>query len=102
MKLINEQLQQSGRDFTDALLISISVFAVYGSERDAPSDHVHPQSPLAKAQDLDFYGKKRFVHTHMQTLYLVVEQTGGLESIKPYGLADTRALRVYQLLASTV
>lgn len=92
MKLINEQLQQSGRDSIDALLISISIFAVRGSERHAANDHVHPQSPLAKTRDLDFYVSKRFVHAHMQALYLIVEQTGGLESIKLYGLADLLAL----------
>jgi hypothetical protein len=92
IKLVNEQLQQCGRDSTDALLLSISVLAVYGSERNAKTEHVHPQSPLATAQNLDFYGRKRFVPAHMQALYLVTQQTGGLESIKLYGLADTLAL----------
>lgn len=55
-------------------------------------DHAHPQSPLAKTQNLDFYGKKRVVPAHKQASYLLVRQTGGLESIKMYGLADTLAL----------
>jgi hypothetical protein len=90
--LVNKRLHKCGRDSIDALLISISVFAVYGGERDAAMEHAHPQSPLAKAQNLEFYGKKRFVPAHMQALYLLVRQTGGLESIKMYGLAHTLAL----------
>jgi hypothetical protein len=91
-ELINKRLHKCGRDSVDALLISVSVLAVYGGERDTAMKHAHPQSPLAKAQNLDFYGKKRFVPAHMQALYLLVRHTGGLESIKMYGLADTLAL----------
>jgi hypothetical protein len=90
--LVNKRLHKCGRDSIDALLISIAVFAVYGGERDAAMEHAHPQSPLAKAQSLEFYGKKRFVPAHMQALYLLVRQTGGLESIKMYGLAHALAL----------
>jgi hypothetical protein len=91
-ELVNKRLHKCGRDSIDALLISISVLAVYGGERDAGMEHIHPQSPLAKAQNLEFYGKKKFVPAHMQALYLLVRQTGGLESIKMYGLAHTLAL----------
>jgi hypothetical protein len=55
-------------------------------------EHTHPQPPLAKAQNLDFYGKKRVVPAHKQALYLLVRQTGVLESVEVYGLADTLAL----------
>ena len=74
------------------LLISVSVLAVHGSECDAAMEHAHPQPPLAKAQNLDSYGKKRVVPAHKQALYLLVRQTGVLESIKMCGLADTLAL----------
>jgi hypothetical protein len=91
-ELINKHLRKCGRDSIDALLISICVLAVFGSERGAAMEHAHPQSPLAKVQNLDFYGKTRFVPMHMQALYLLVRQTGGLESIEMYGLADALAL----------
>jgi hypothetical protein len=91
-ELINKRLHKCGRDSIDALLISVSALAVHGSERDTGMEQAHPQSPLAKVQNLNFYGKRRFVPVHMQALYLLVRQTGGLESIKMYGLADTLAL----------
>ena len=92
MTLINEQLQHPESFPSDALLVSILVLAVHGPKPDAMYEHSHPRSPLATTQNLDFYGNMTFVAAHMQALYILVKQRGGLDAIDMHGLADTIVL----------
>jgi hypothetical protein len=83
---------------SDALLISILILAAHGpaegltTDCELDSEPSHPPSPLARAQNLDFYGSLGFVPAHMHALHILVEQKGGLDKIGLYGLADTLAL----------
>ncbi len=85
---------------SDDLLISILILAAHGPAEaqkalwvsQPESEPCHPTSPLAKAQNVDFYGSLGFVPAHMRALYTLVEQKGGLDKIDLYGLADTLAL----------
>ena len=77
----------------DALLISILSQAGTGQLRksDRALRPIHPPSPLAKAQDLDYRGQLVFGTTHLQAIKLLVEQRGGIDKIGIFGLADTMA-----------
>ena len=101
IRLINDMLRHTAANNTppsDALLMSILILAVHGQRQatttDPPSRQVHPQSPLAKAQNLDFYGSLAFTPMHLAALHMLVERKGGLDKIELYGLADTLALLV--------
>jgi hypothetical protein len=53
---------------------------------------LYPQSPMATTQTLDLFGNMVMVPAHMQALYVLVEQRGGLEAIETFGLADILVL----------
>lgn len=86
---INAQLQDPKEPPSDALLLSILILAVHGPNADATYGDSHPQSPLATTQLLDWYGNMTFNPLHMQALYMLVKQRGGLDAIDLYGGADT-------------
>lgn len=67
------------------------------------SHEVHPRalefsqvqcsvSPMARTQLLDLVSNMNFVPTHMDALYTIVGQKGGLSNIYSYGVASTVAL----------
>ena len=99
IKLINAMLRRTAAENippSDALLVSILILAAHGPRQtlSQPLPPAHPQSPLARAQNLDFYGSLSFVPTHLGALHILVEQKGGLGTVELYGLADTLALLV--------
>jgi hypothetical protein len=79
---------------SDEILVSILILAAHGQRRGGEPwlEPVHPPSPLARAQNLQFYGSHAFIPAHMQALHFLVAQKGGLEKIRLYGLAGTIAL----------
>lgn len=89
IRLINEQLQHLRGPPSDALLVSILILGAHGANLDAVCDQPHPQSPLATAQLLDFYGSMKFEAQHMHALRVLVKLKGGLEAIRMDALADT-------------
>jgi len=105
IKLINAMLRSTDNNTppSDDLLVSILILAAHGQKQnlDPPLTPAHPQSPLAKAQNLDFYGTLSFIPAHLAALYILVEQKGGLDKIEVYGLADTLALFVFPSFWST-
>ena len=92
IKLVNEQLQRPERRPSDALLVSVLILAIHGANDEATHEHSHPQSPLATAQNLDFYGSMKLVAAHMQALQVLVKWRRGLDAIDLYRLADTIVL----------
>jgi len=94
IKLINKTLRTREVTPSDTLLVSILILAAHGPKQRARPDlePCHPPSPLARAQNLDFYGSLLFVPAHLDALYVLVGQKGGLDAIELHGLADTIAL----------
>ncbi|KIW93435.1 uncharacterized protein Z519_06040 [Cladophialophora bantiana CBS 173.52] len=94
ISLVNEALQKVDVEISDALLVSILILAAHGPaatscDKEPPE---YPVSPLANAQDLDFYGSLRFDELHMGALRILVARRGGLKNIQLYGIADMIAL----------
>lgn len=52
----------------------------------------HSRSPMARTQILDLVSNMNFIPTHIDALYRLVAQKGGLKSIHTYGVASTVAL----------
>jgi hypothetical protein len=94
MGLIIEELRRLEDSPSDALLVSILILAAHGPIIGGAYSNafVHPISPLAKTQNLDFYGNLDFSGAHMDALRLLVSRKGGLGRIQLYGLAETVAL----------
>lgn len=99
ISLVNEALQNLDVDISDALLFSILILAAHGPRETSlehdespspPTQHI-PSSPLATAQNIDFYGSLTFDHLHMNALRLLVVRRGGLQKIQLYSLAETIA-----------
>lgn len=52
------------------------------------SDEPYPLSPLAPYQNIYFFGKFDVTYPHVEAMYDIIGQQGGLTSIKQYALAD--------------
>lgn len=94
IKLINEALQRVDDEIPDHLLVSILILAAHGPRSRSLDDAepVHPPSPLANAQHLQFYAALDFDRVHMDALRVLISRRGGLSEIKLYSLAETIAL----------
>jgi hypothetical protein len=94
MGLINKELRRLEDSPSDALLVTILILAAHGPIIGGAylNELIHPLSPLAKTQNLDFYGNLDFTGAHMDALRLLVSRKGGLGRIQLYGLAETVAL----------
>lgn len=77
---------------SDALIMAIAILAIHGSRDPVIHPHVHPQSPLAEAQNLHVYGNMVNDESHVKWITYMIMQKGGLDGLELYGMADTMAL----------
>jgi hypothetical protein len=91
---LNRRLQKLAGPAPDSLISTILTLGMHEPLPGSPSlpDMSYPESPLAKAQTLDLVGSMTVVPAHMQALYMLVEQRGGIRSITTFGIAETIAL----------
>ncbi|KAI5457556.1 hypothetical protein BGZ63DRAFT_394970 [Mariannaea sp. PMI_226] len=77
-----ERFQTSANPtIADNALLAIFVLAVHGNFKLSQTHHQHPLSPLATYRDMHIYGMMDFGDEHMDVLYNLIEQRGGLPSI---------------------
>ncbi len=65
----------------DCLLMAIFALAVHDNvDLDSPPES-HPMSQVAKARDMHIYGRVVFGEEHMNALYNLLDQQGGLKAV---------------------
>jgi len=96
IKALGKEITSLKGDPSDELLLAIITLGVHGSGEtlkpaQAPK---RPLSPLAKAQNFQYYGNMRWESAHIEAVRHMVKQKGGLHKIGLPGLANAIALYV--------
>lgn len=89
-------IEDGTRAVSDNLIIGIAALSAHGEPQSKKTQTGGSRlniSPLAETQNLDVYGVGRMEHEHMQAVYLLVREKGGLQNIALDGLPDV--LEVY-------
>ncbi len=92
LKTEMEGIEDGTRAATDHVLIAIVALFAHGEPPRPTSDLAGsemPLSPLANTQNIHVYGAGSLQVEHMQALYLLVRQRGGLETVTLPGLLET-------------
>jgi hypothetical protein len=81
LKLLQTEIRRCETGRPDDRTIS-AVLTLALHERVFPArPEIHPQSPLATLTNLHIYGRLGFEAHHMNALYLLVEQMGGVDCV---------------------
>lgn len=96
IKALSEEIQSLKGDPSDELLLAIITLGVHGSGETLkpPEKPKKPLSPLAKAQNFQYYGGMRWESAHIEAVRHMVKQKGGLHKLNMPGLANAIALCV--------
>lgn len=65
----------------DSLLMAVFCLAVHDNIDVRGKEEPHPFSELAKLRDMHIYGRVVFGEQHMEAMYQLIEQKGGLDTI---------------------
>ncbi|KAF4461696.1 hypothetical protein FALBO_11498 [Fusarium albosuccineum] len=76
-----EQSQLGSRGIDNSVLLTIFILAIHDNFDASKKPEPHPLSPLARCRDMDIYGRMSFGKQHINALYYLVEQKGGISSI---------------------
>ena len=94
IKAMNEEIQALRGDPSDELLLAIITLGVHGTGESLvpPEKPTTPLSPLATAQNFQYYGCMTWETAHIEAVRHMVKQKGGLGKINMPGLANAIAL----------
>jgi hypothetical protein len=96
MRLLKEELENPEEVRLDDVILAI--LALSANEIETVANNIKQKiqspfhSPLTSVQWLDVYGKISHIKAHVLAMRCLVDQKGGLESIKLEGLAEVVAL----------
>jgi hypothetical protein len=96
MRLLKEELEDPEKSCLDDVILV--VLALSANEIETVANNIKEKiqspfhSPLTSVQWLDVYGSISHIKAHVLALRGLVDQKGGLESIKLEGLAEVLAL----------
>ncbi|KAF5006468.1 hypothetical protein FDECE_7155 [Fusarium decemcellulare] len=76
-----EQSQLGSRGIDNSVLLTIFILAIHDNFDASEKPEPHPLSPLARCRDMDIYGRMSFGKEHINALYYLVEQKGGISSV---------------------
>ncbi|KAH6975551.1 hypothetical protein EDB80DRAFT_740579 [Ilyonectria destructans] len=79
--LIEQHQFGSPRGFSNSDLLAIFVLAIHGSMDLSDQPEPHPLSPLATYRHMHVYGRMKPGKEHMNAIYYIVEQKGGISNI---------------------
>ncbi len=95
LKLMIDAIKRSSGYASDELLLSIVTLAAHGGSRRHPfTASTQNDMPFANVPNISYYGSMQCEWAHLQALYFLVHQRGGLQEIKLSGLANAIALYV--------
>lgn len=98
IKALNSEIQALKGEPSDELLLCMITLAAHGSgEQLAPPKRAH-SSPLATAQNFEYYGNMRWEMAHLTAIGLLIGRRGGLHKVKMPGLANAIELYVTRAL----
>ncbi|KAH6974836.1 hypothetical protein EDB80DRAFT_658828 [Ilyonectria destructans] len=76
-----EQYQPGSSEVDHGLFLAIFILAIHGSFDRSDRPEPHPLSPLATHRDMNVYGRMAFGEEHINALYYLIEQKGGLSCL---------------------
>lgn len=96
IKALSDEINSLKGDPSDELLLAIITLGVHGSGETLkpPEKPKRALSPLATAQNFQYYGGMRWESAHIEAVRHMVEQKGGLHNLGLPGLANAIALYV--------
>lgn len=94
IRLLGQEIQNTNGYVSDEILHSILTLASYGSGDSISASSGAAVPYLAQIQNLDLFGSMEIEWTHMRVVYHIVQERGGLHTIKRQGLADLIGLYV--------
>lgn len=95
IKELNREVQNLQGNAPDELLLCIITLAAHGSgEQLNPPTKEENTSPLATAQNFQYYGMMRWETAHLNAIRVLIKQKGGLHTVKMPGLANAIGLYV--------
>lgn len=93
IKELNHEVQALKGHASDELLLCIITLAAHGSgDALTPPAVEESTSPLASAQNFQYYGRMTWETAHLKAIRVLIEQKGGLHTIKMPGLANAIGL----------
>ncbi|KAJ4217980.1 hypothetical protein NW759_008574 [Fusarium solani] len=76
-----EQYKPGSSEVDQGLLLAIFILAIHGSFDLTDRPEPHPLSPMATYRDMNIYGRMTFGEEHINALYYIVEQNGGIPCV---------------------
>lgn len=98
VKILKDEIGKK-TTLTDGALYAIMTLGVNGDDEPLLSHGLSSTSPLARAQHLHIYGTGVKTEAHINAMYSIAKQKGGLRQIKTKIVADT--LELADLIIST-
>ena len=101
IRALAEDIRQNNGQVSDEVLLAMITLAAHGSGESptgAVPDHRHDRKTASKAYYVGHYSGLETGWAHLRMVYVLLEQRGGLQTIKLQGLAG--AIQLYDLLAS--
>jgi hypothetical protein len=93
IKAVNEEIKGLKGEPSDDLLLSMVTLAAHGNGEQLEPLRKATKSPLASAQNFDYYGNIRWELAHYHAITPLIERKGGLPAVKIPGLAN--AIELY-------
>lgn len=90
IELLQKELQTPpGQRLNENLLLAVINLGAHGKPLQVTGiPQGYPESPLAKTQNLHLHGLMESVRAHKEAMYVLIEQLGGIDSIRLFGLRD--------------
>ncbi|KAK7894530.1 hypothetical protein LTR67_006291 [Exophiala xenobiotica] len=88
IKAVNEEIKGLKGEPSDDLLLSMVTLAAHGNGEQLEPLRNATKSPLASAQNFDYYGNIRWELAHYHAITPLIERKGGLPAVKIPGLAN--------------
>ncbi|KAI8650468.1 hypothetical protein NCS57_01380600 [Fusarium keratoplasticum] len=79
-----EQYKPGSSGVDQGLLLAIFILAIHGNFDLTDRPEPHPLSPMATYRDMNIYGRMTFGEEHINALYYLVEQNGGISCVDPH------------------
>ncbi|RSL81581.1 hypothetical protein CEP51_005716 [Fusarium floridanum] len=76
-----EEYKPGSSDVDQGLLLAIFILAIHGNFDLTDRPEPHPSSPMATCRDMNIYGRMTFGEEHINALYYLVEQNGGISCV---------------------
>jgi len=85
---LKEKIQNCQGNISDDVLLAITLLATHEMGETLQRPQKRLRTPLSQFKDAEFYTSMAWDATHLDALYKLLEQRGGLPSITTHGLTE--------------